>query len=199
MTILYVVLGLLTVAALALLLPALPASRDTARANLCRRNLGALHQLTSDYLITHQRLPNAATWPVDLLPRLQFRGTGQQRNDVFSMARPSYLTCPARVDPARAADEAEPSHYTLIVDRVARRGQAAPMWSYRDAPVDLAPDQQSAWYIGRELTYVDSIRQLEQSRGPHVAGGFLEIDQDAKIRTLVPKPGATGKANDAAG
>jgi hypothetical protein len=181
-----IVLVVLIVGALCILLPALPASRETARANLCRRNLRGLHQLTQEFVKSQHRLPDAATWPVDLLPRLQYQSGDRRHVDVFTMRRPSYLTCPARVTATPVHGQTEPSNYEFIVDRdLVHRSQPS-VWSYRDLPADLPESAQQPWYIGKELTFAAAEEQRQQSIGPHTGGTFLGIDDQGHTSVIKP-------------
>jgi hypothetical protein len=173
------VLGAIVLGGLVLLLPALSASRDTARANLCRRNLRWMDLATRDYLDAQQRLPNALTWPYDLLARYQ-DGLGSNRRPsgltAVTTPRPMILTCPARPNVAAQDGTTQPVHYTLVVDRDQPSRSHRATWKYRDRPLVIDEAERKAWYTGHELTPAQSEEQIQSSIGPHAGGAYLESD-----------------------
>src|SRR5690606_2225786 len=126
------------------LFPSLSASREQARENLCRRNLRRLDLATAEYALHQRRLPDAVTWPIDLLPSLEENaGTEKSKfgQDVFSSPRPGLLTCPSHRSLEIAAQNAETGHYVLIVDRTARVAAQDLTWRFRDRELRIPDDQ----------------------------------------------------------
>ena len=184
------ILGVVVLCASSLLLPAMPASREAARANLCRRNLRWLDLATIDYIERKRELPEVS-WPVDLLYRLQDpvdRARHRQDKDIFRMSRPMFMTCPSRGDTATSDNPLEQtSHYTLVIDRDPRIRRDRVRWKYRDRPMSLPKKERDAWYIGHELSWAEAEEQLQSSVGPHASGAFLESDAkgNSVVRELV--------------
>ena len=61
-----VVLVVLFCGSVAILLPALPASREAARSNICQNNLRRIADATHRVIQLRQRLPQVDTWPTEL-------------------------------------------------------------------------------------------------------------------------------------
>jgi hypothetical protein len=192
------VLAVIVAAGLVLLLPALPASREAARANLCRGNLRQLDLFTRDY-IEHQRallphlrnVPQHFTWASEFtLHMLSKPGRRSQDRviDVFTMPRPVKLTCPSQPDLLPTPGVPQAAHYTLVIDWAENRRWDQTRWKYRDTPLVVGQQTRKAWYMDNEISWSEAEEQLRRSRGPHANGAFLESDSQGSnvVRELVP-------------
>jgi hypothetical protein len=166
-------------ATLSLLLPSLAVSRENARANLCRRNLRRLDLTAADYMETQRRLPDAQSWPIDLLPRLQeLVGTEKTKfgANIFTAPIPDVLTCPSQLSQRPAALHPQTSHYVLIVDRDPRTPWSSTTWRFRDREMNPPAESAQPWCVGVELTSAAAATQLRTAQGPHARHSFLESD-----------------------
>jgi hypothetical protein len=173
------VIGLVLIGSCALLLPALAASRDTARANICRRNLRSLDLTMHDFIAGQGQLPSALTWPYELL-RYYESPTGRalppKLNDAVQ-PRPVFYTCPARSDIGANAGDIQPMHYALVVDRNERVHANRAEWKFRDRPLVIEKkDPRDHWFSGHELSPAEAEEQLKSHVGPHPGGSYLESD-----------------------
>jgi len=171
-----------------LLLPMLPASREAARANLCRYNLRQLDLATIEYIQNLRRLPDAATWPTELLPELVEKQTTSRLKlgmDIFTMPRPRLLTCPSHPNATERDPKKQTGEYVLVVDR----NQPVPLnqmkWQYRDRVSEPPADKTQPWYLGVEITPEVAASELATPAGPH-GGRFLESDGKGKVDFAVP-------------
>lgn len=180
---------------LALLIPSLVRSRETARAKLCGQNLRRLDKTTRMFLDFKQRLPEPNTWPVELISMLQSL-SGERRQQMgeklFSAPRPIELTCPAHMYFPGGGRDSLTSHYVLIADRENRPQESPRNWWFRDASVDGEQTRKSMWYSGIELTPTAAEAQLYSERGPHGDARFMEsttggLSRMAAIDPEVPR------------
>jgi hypothetical protein len=173
------VLGIILMIGGSLLLPALSTSRDSARANLCRRNLRWLDLSARDYVDAHQKLPSALTWPHDILSYFG-PGYGNERRPtgvmVVTMPRPIFYTCPARSDIGDRAGEIQPIHYALIVDRNQNVHSNRMTWKFRDRALVVDDGAPQHWYVGYEMSPEAAEEQLHSRLGPHADGAYHESD-----------------------
>ncbi|MCA9151664.1 MAG: DUF1559 domain-containing protein [Planctomycetales bacterium] len=165
-----------------LLLPALASSRENARSNICRRNLRRLDLATIQYAEIYQRLPDAVTWPDELLTYLRTQSDGDRLpskeaavNFTFQFPRPPVFTCPSQLthQQSKLADNA--AHYELIVDRSKQKSWQETNWKFRDRELAPPPQQGNDWWrVGVELTGDAAAQQLGAAMGPHVDYSFNE-------------------------
>ncbi len=177
-----IVLGLIVLCSAAILLPILPASRETSRANLCRFNLRKIDLTTRLYIDDHQRIPDTSTWPVELLPQLLDANTSgrlQLGMAIFEMPRPWVLTCPSHPNATEKVPAKQTNLYTFVIDRDQRLPQNQMKWHYRDRARETAPEETQPWYIGVELNPEAAEDQLAK-QGPH-QGRFLESRGDGTV------------------
>lgn len=177
-----IVLGLIVLCSAAVLLPTLPASRETSRANLCRFNLRKIDLTTRIYIDDHQRLPDTRTWPVELLPQLleaNSSGRLQLGMAIFEMPRPWVLTCPSHPNATEKVPAKQTNLYTFVIDRNQRLPQNQMKWHYRDRAPKTPPEGTQRWYIGVELNPEAAEEQLT-TQGPH-QGRFLQSRGDGTV------------------
>ena len=166
---------------LALLLPSVRISRDSAREYACKDNLRQLGRAMWGFLESHNRLPGRASsealggWSTELLPFLGEDALAEELArhgpadtaavPAQNLARPAVFTCPAARDRASAIAGVQVGHYVLVPD-------AIDGWRIGDAP----SDSRLAWLAGPEMP--DHFEA--QTVGPH-KGGFNFIEPSGMI------------------
>lgn len=182
-------LSLIIIAGLTVLLPMLPASRERARANLCRYNLRQLDLATRQHILNFRRLPDAITWPTELLPELLESTTPERLKlglRVFEMSRPRLLTCPSHPNATERDPNKQTSLYVLVIDRNQNRPIDEMKWNYRDRVAEPPADEVKPWYLGVELSLEDADDQMRTPSGPHDQGRFLQSKGDGTVDFAKP-------------
>jgi len=149
---------------LALLLPAVYASREKARAHFCQENLRRLDTALKTYRALQGHNPSPNTWPVDLLPIL----TREPDEIVLSgipmqKPRPSYLTCPSNPRSAKARPFEQISLYVAVQTEDENGDET---WVFRDRSAKPVPTITDHWCVGIVLNDIQARAQLSRP-GPH--------------------------------
>lgn len=173
--------GLLT-----LLLPALASSRESARANLCRRNLRRL-----DLSAIELELSGAppTDWPTRVLREVP--SDGNDSYESLHMPRPYQLTCPSR--PNEVIKKWYYGHYVRIYHSQYLAFQAnstnsnrTSEWIFGDRELDIPPEERKNDYWAAGSTVAQDPPWRSPKKGPHADGSYLRTDGQGGVVVRLP-------------
>ena len=178
---------------LMLLVPALNSSRESARENLCRKNLRRMFVASETHWMKAPTVKAFGTTKADLdsWPIAVLRGLNEKPQKDGS--RPGTLTCPSR-----PADYAMPaghqvSHYAATIF-LKRTEPVNARWMFRDRELDLPAYDQDQWATAAtiELPYRLPNRPPELKKGPHAGGSYLYTARDGSVKSVTPQAATQG-------
>ncbi len=176
-----------TLVFLALLIPGLSHSRETARANYCALNLGRLDRALTRHLDLTQQLPS--NWVLALLPELE---TDSDINlakpglAIFTLPRPAAFTCPSHPNALESDPEKQLSLYVLVVTEPGKQGRYRPKWFFRDRERDVPQGERDRWIEAPVLTPEQADRQLLRP-GPHAEGRYRQSNGFGEAMVVDPR------------